>query len=103
MPLNPKGNMFSFNGDILGMVAAERRCWGEGLPGSVSCAALFSGPSPRPPSSRPHSPRLPLLCSQAGQPLVNLIEGFVLSVLARQLGESPAWELADILRQPGPG
>ena len=96
MPLNPKGTMFPFNGDISGVVAAlgdagVGACW---VP--VSCAASISGPSP------PPSPRLPLLCSQADQRLVNLTEGFVPSVLAHQLGESPAWELADILMQPGP-
>lgn len=48
-------------------------------------------------------PEVPSALFMAGQHLVNLIEGFVLSILAYQFGESPAWELADILQQPGPG
>ena len=35
MPLNPKGTMFPFNGDISGVVAAAGRCWGGGLPVSA--------------------------------------------------------------------
>lgn len=60
MPLNPKGTMFPFNGDISGVVAAAGRCWGGGLPGSsVAACSSFSGPS----LPLPASPRFPLLCS----------------------------------------
>lgn len=81
MALNPNGAMFPFNSDISGVMAAVVRCWGGGFP--VSCAASFSGPSPTPPAW------LPLLHSQAGQCLVNLIEGFVLSCFL--LSSEEAW------------
>lgn len=55
----------------------------------------FSAPTP--------FPEVPSALFMAGQHLVNLIEGFVPSILAHQFGESPAWELVDIVRQPGPG
>ena len=54
-------------------------------------------------SSPTRFPEVPSALFMAGQHLVNLIEGFVLSILAYQFGESLAWELVDILQQPGPG
>lgn len=74
MPVNPSGMMFPFNGDTSGVMAAVGRCRG-GDSGSCVVCGLVLWPSPTPP------PRLPLLCSQAGQHLVNLIEGFVPSCL----------------------
>lgn len=69
----------------------------KGLPGSgLSPSAPSPGPFPPPPPSL----RFPPLCSWQSS-IVNLIEGFVPSILAHQFGESPAWELADIVRQPG--
>lgn len=80
-PLNPSGTMLSFNGDIFSVVAAVGTCLNGGLPGScVVCLPLLW------PFSLPPSSRVPLLCSQAGQLLVNVIEGFVSSVLSHQLG-----------------
>lgn len=97
MPLNPKGTMFPFNGDISGVVAAAGRCWGglAWLPGPSHAApslALFTYPLPRVPSA----------LFMAGQHLVNLIEGFVPSILAHQFGGF-SLGVADIVRQPGPG
>lgn len=69
MPVNPSGTMFPFNGDTSGMVAAVGRCGaggGGGGGGSLApilCVGLVLQLSPTPP------PRLPLLCSQAGQRL----------------------------------
>lgn len=57
----------------------------------------------RPFSAPTRFPEVPSALFMAGQHLINLIEGFVPSTLAHQFGESPAWELADILLQPGPG
>ena len=57
----------------------------------------------RPFSAPTRFPEVPSALFMAGQHLVNLIEGFVPSTLAHQFGENPAWELADILLQPGPG
>lgn len=73
MPLNLNGMMFSFNGDISGMVAGVGSCQGWGLPGScVVCSPVLW------PFSHPPPPRLPLLCSQAGPYLINVTNGFVL-------------------------
>lgn len=48
MPLNPKGTMFPFNGDISGVVAAVGDAGVGACLVPVSCAASFSGPSPAP-------------------------------------------------------
>ena len=53
MPLNPKGTMFPFNGDISGVVAAVGRCSGWGLAWFL-CHRMqlvlrpFSAPTPYP-------------------------------------------------------